>query len=152
LILIVPKIDPKQKLKLMGNKLFKIKLFLTLIMSILSLFIIEASRNESLENPNYIYLFLGILFIVLGNYSKTIKHNYFIGIRTPWTLENETVWNETHKLGGKFWFIGGMLIVFSSLILGTQINKIFTISVISIITLIPVIYSYFAFKRIQNEK
>jgi uncharacterized membrane protein len=85
----------------MGNKLQTIKLLLTTFMSILALFILNTAKNESFANPNYIVLLIGVLYLVFGNYFKTIKANYFIGIRTPWTLENETVWKETHKLGGK---------------------------------------------------
>ena len=56
-----------------------------------------------------IFVIIGLLFAFLGNYFKTIKPNYFIGIKTPWTLENEEVWKKTHLIGGKLWFIGGLL-------------------------------------------
>lgn len=101
ILLIAPKIDPKGKLNAMGNKLQTLKFLLTTFMSVLALFILYSAKNKSLTNPNYTVLFIGILFTVLGFYFKTIKPNYFIGIRTPWTLESETVWNKTHKLGGK---------------------------------------------------
>ncbi len=52
---------------------------------------------------------VGALLIVLGNYMPKIKPNYFIGIRTPWTLESEAVWNKTHRLGGKVFIAMGML-------------------------------------------
>lgn len=56
---------------------------------------------------------VGMLFIVLGNYMPKIKPNYFIGIRTPWTLENEVVWQKTHRVGGKVFVIMGVLIMFT---------------------------------------
>ena len=81
IFLIVPKIDPKNKLNKMGNKLQIIKVLSTTFMSILALFIIYSSKNQSFTNPNYIILLIGVLYIILGNYFKTIKANYFIGIR-----------------------------------------------------------------------
>ena len=80
--------------------------------------------------------------------SQTIKPNYFLGIRTPWTLENETVWKETHRMAGKMWFVGGLIVVFASLILEEQLNLIVFLIIVGIITLIPIIYSYLLFKKI----
>jgi uncharacterized membrane protein len=149
IFLIVPKIDPKNKLNKMGNKLQTIKFLLTTFMSILALFIIYTAKNESFANPNYIVLLIGVLYIIFGNYFKTIKANYFIGIRTPWTLESETVWKKTHKLGGKMWFIGGIIVVITSLILGKETNFTIFLIITGIITIIPIVYSYITFK---NEK
>ena len=149
--LVIPKIDPKKKLDKMGRKLSSIKFLLTTFMAVLALFIIYASKNQSMTSPNYILLLIGVLFVVLGNYFKTIKANYFLGIRTPWTLESETVWKSTHRLAGKMWFVGGILIVISSLILNEQQNLIVFLVITGIITLIPIGYSYVTFKRIQND-
>jgi uncharacterized membrane protein len=147
IFLIVPKIDPKNKLNKMGNKLQIIKVLSTTFMSILALFIIYSSKNQSFTNPNYIILLIGVLYIILGNYFNTIKANYFIGIRTPWTLENETVWKKTHKLGGKLWFVGGIIVVLTSLILDKEPNVTIFLIITGIITIIPIVYSYIIFKN-----
>ena len=147
IFLIVPKIDPKNKLNKMGNKLQTIKVLLTTFMSILALFIIYSAKNQSFANPNYIILLIGVLYIILGNYFKTIKANYFIGIRTPWTLENESVWKKTHKLGGKLWFVGGIIVVLTSLILDKEPNVTVFLIITGIITTIPIVYSYIIFKN-----
>lgn len=147
IFLVIPKIDPKNKLNKMGNKLQTIKVLLTTLMSILALFIIYSAKNESFTNPNYIVLSIGVLYIILGNYFKTIKANYFIGIRTPWTLENETVWKKTHKLGGKLWFVGGIIVVLTSLILDKEPNVTVFLIITGIITIIPIVYSYIIFKK-----
>jgi len=148
IFLVIPKIDPKQKIKKMGNKYQHLKIVLTTLMSILALLIIYSAKNQSFANPNYIVLLIGISFIILGNYFKTIKPNYFIGIRTPWALENETVWKKTHNLAGKMWFIGGVIIVILSLILEKQMNFTIFMIITGIITIIPVGYSYLKFKEI----
>jgi len=151
IFLVVPKIDPKNKLNKMGNKLQTMKFLLTTFMSILALFIIYTAKNESFANPNYIVLLIGVLYLVFGNYFKTLKANYFIGIRTPWTLENETVWKETHKLGGKMWFIGGLIVILSSLLLEKQTNFTIFIVITAIITIIPVVYSYLKFQKLKTQ-
>ena len=76
--------------------------------------VIEGMLHWRMHALVFIFTFLifpliGLLFAFLGNYFKTIKPNYFIGIRTPWTLENEEVWKKTHLIGGKLWFVGGLL-------------------------------------------
>ncbi len=151
IFLVVPQIDPKNQLNKMGNKLQTIKFLLTTFMSILALFILYTAKNESFANPNYIVLLIGVLYLVFGNYFKTIKANYFIGIRTPWTLENETVWKETHKLGGKMWFIGGLIIILLSLLLEKQTNFTIFIVITAIITIIPVVYSYLKFQTLKKQ-
>lgn len=145
--LVVPKIDPKNKLNQMGGKLQTIKFLLTSFMSILALFFIYTAKNQSLANPNYFVLIVGVVFSILGNYFKTIKPNYFIGIRTPWTLESETVWKKTHELGGKMWLIGGVLIVISSLILNESLNFMIFLIITGVITIIPMVYSYLIYKN-----
>ncbi len=147
IFLVIPLIDPKQKLKSMGNKYQRIKSLVTIFMSLLALVIIYSAKNKSLANPNYIILSIGILFLVMGNYFKTIKTNYFLGIRTPWTLEDEYVWKETHKVAGKFWFAGGLIIIVSSLILDKAANFALFLSIAVIITLIPIIYSYVLYQK-----
>ena len=147
IFLVVPKIDPKKKLNKMGNKLQSLKTLVTTFMSILSLFILYSSKNQSFDNSNYLFILIGILYIILGNYFKIIKPNYFIGIRTPWTLESESVWKQTHKLGGKLWFIGGIIIVLSGFILGNEINVIVFLTITTIIAIIPIVHSFLLFRK-----
>ena len=95
------------------------------------------------------FVLVGGLFMFLGNYFQAIKPNYFIGIRTPWTLENENVWRKTHQLGGKLFFIAGLLIMILPFVLHQYFHEIF-LTIIFSAALIPVIYSYILSK--QEEK
>lgn len=152
LFTIIPRIDPKGKIKNMGNKYTILKSIMTIFMSALAMIIIYAALNETLYNPNYIVLLIGILFALLGNYFKTLRANYFIGIKTPWTLENETVWKETHKLAGKLWFAGGLLIVLTSILLDKKTNFTLFAVITVFITVVPVVYSYIKFQSISQTK
>lgn len=69
------------------------------------------------------------------------------GFRTPWALENEDNWRKTHQLVSKLWVRGGLLITLATLFLPVRAGFIFFICVISIITIIPGIYSYRYFKK-----
>lgn len=149
IFLVIPKIDPKQKLQNMGNKLTNFRLILTLFMSVLSLFILYSVQKEQ-SDPSFIIVIIGLLFAFLGNYFKTLKPNYFIGIRTPWTLENEAIWKSTHTLGGKLWFVGGILMALTFLL--PNETRIYTfLGITAVITIIPVVYSYLEFRKIQKQ-
>tara|TARA_R110001583_G_scaffold125143_1_gene276648 strand:- start:124 stop:768 length:645 start_codon:yes stop_codon:yes gene_type:complete len=147
ILTLIPIIDPKGKIKNMGEKYESIKFILIFFMSFLALFILYSSHSQTITNPNILFILIGFLFVFLGNYMKTIKPNYFIGIRTPWTLENETVWKRTHKLAGIMWFLAGIIIIILSLILGKRLNRILFIVITLIISIVPIIYSYIQFKK-----
>ena len=121
-------------------------------MSALALVIMYISNNQKLSNPNMIVILVGTLFVFMGNYFKVIKQNYFIGIKTPWTLENEEVWKLTHLLAGKMWVIGGIVIVICSLVLPENINFYFLISITAVISIVPIVYSYLIYKKLKNTK
>ncbi len=152
IFLFVPILDPKKKIEKMGNKFYQLKFIIVSLMSILAMYIIYVAKNLSILNPNGIFIIVGLLFTIMGNYFQSIPANYFIGIKTPWTLENENVWKKTHILGGKLWFAGGLLIIISSFLISKKINLIILLIITGIITLIPVIYSYIAFKNEEKPK
>jgi uncharacterized membrane protein len=151
IMLVAPKIDPKKRITLMGGKFYQLKFFLVLFMSLLASFIIFVTKNQSFSSPNLIYIIIGILFLVLGNYFKVIQPNYFIGIRTPWTLENNEVWKVTHVFAGKLWVIGGLVIVLGGLIFENYSFSIVFISLVVVLAIVPMVYSYIKFKEIEKK-
>lgn len=92
---------------------------------------------------------ISVLFLILGNYMGQIRHNYFVGIKTPWTLANEQVWQKTHRLGGRLWVAAGLLGLIASLLGGIWGGILLGIS-LGVATIIPMVYSYVEFKRLQN--
>ncbi len=150
ILLVVPVIDPKKKIAAMGVKYHNLKFVLTAFMSALAVVILYTTAHQAVAHTNVFLLCIGILYLLLGNYFKTIRANYFIGIRTPWTLENEEVWKKTHALGGKLWFGGGLIIVLSSIFLNARINFVVFMIVTGILVLIPIVYSYVAFRNVSK--
>lgn len=149
IFLVIPYIDPKQKLQNMGNKLNNLRLILGLFMSALAIYILYSVQQKT-SNPVLIFPLIGLLFAFLGNYFKTIKPNYFIGIRTPWTLENEEVWKKTHLMGGKIWFVGGLLMALT-FVLPNEIQLYTFLGITAVISIVPIVYSYLEFKKIKNQ-
>jgi uncharacterized membrane protein len=151
LMLAIPKIDPKKRIELMGGKYYQIKFVLVVFMSVLALFIIHSSKSQTLSSPSIVFVLIGLLFMALGSYFKVIKQNYFLGIKTPWTLESEEVWKLTHILAGKLWIVGGLLIVIFSLVIPEDINFYLFIIITAIITIVPIVYSYFIFRKLKKS-
>lgn len=151
LLLIIPNIDPKDKLAHMGNKYHQLRLLLALFMAALAVFLVYSAKAGNLENTNFINLLIGALFIAFGNYFQAIKPNYFIGIRTPWTLESETVWRKTHRLGGRLWMLGGAVMCLSALLNDPNLRMVVFIATAAIVVLIPVVYSFIEQRKERRQ-
>ena len=148
----ITKIDPKKRMSLMGGKLYQLKFVLVLFMSILALFIVYCTKSQSTSSPSFVFALVGALFVVLGNYFKVIQPNYFIGIRTPWTLQHEGVWKKTHAFAGKLWFVGGLIIILGSLIFDSgSFSKVF-LTIVFTIAIVPLIYSFLKFKSLDKKE
>lgn len=88
---------------------------------------------------------IGLFFIGVGYMIGKAKRNFFIGIRTPWTLSSETVWDETHKLGSKLFMLGGV-VTLVSVFLGE--NGIWVLLAAALLAaFVPIIYSYILWRR-----
>lgn len=150
LFLLIPMIDPKNKLDKMGSKFAQIKFLMVLIMSLLAIYILYSVQSQAGSNIKIVSVLLGFLLMGLGNYFPTIKPNYFMGIRTPWTLENEEVWKATHKMGGKLWFFGGAILTILILMLPTESSITVLLSGVTILAIIPVIFSFLKYKALKS--
>ncbi len=151
LMLIIPVLDPKNKIQQMGEKYYILRFTITFFISLLTIYLLHISNTSSLKNPNILFALIGMLFAILGNYFQTVRPNYFIGIRTPWTLENEQVWRKTHQLGGRLWMAGGILIaIFSFSISNNHILTITFSSILFVMVIVPVVFSYTEFQKEKN--
>ena len=92
------------------------------------------------SSPTLVTAFLGIIFIILGNYLPKTHRNHTIGIRTPWTLSDDKNWYKTHRMAGKLWVLGGLLILLESFV---QVAMPYVMGVvIAIMIIAPMIYSF----------
>ncbi|MGO1370188.1 MAG: SdpI family protein [Senegalia sp. (in: firmicutes)] len=147
----LPKIDPKKESYKKHKKAYNMTIFATIIFLIIIHWIsIYASLGNNINMQLLVILGVGSLFIVIGNYMGQIRHNYFFGIRTPWTLASEVVWKKTHRVGRYAFVITGILFIISAFLPG-DISIAIIIGSTIIMVLFPIIYSYLIFKKINNK-
>lgn len=93
---------------------------------------------------------VGASFIFIGNYLPKITQNRTLGIKLPWTFNNEENWNKTHRFAGKVWFIGGFALLLSAFLpTGAMISVL--VCIIAALAIIPVVYSYSIYKKHKKE-
>lgn len=122
----------------------KMRRFYTWLIPILSLIIQGSIYANALgfikSGPTLVTTFLAIVFIVIGNYLPKIQRNPTVGIRIPWTLSDDKNWYKTHRMTGKLWVIGGLIILLESFI---QVALPYVMGVvIAIMIVVPIVYSF----------
>src|SRR6266478_1966933 len=93
---------------------------------------------------------VGLLFIVLGNYLTRVEPNWFVGIRTPWTLSSDTVWRKTHRTAGWLMVLGGLLVAACALLPHGAFLPLFVAAILTM-AVIPIVQSYLLWKREQPK-
>ncbi len=90
-------------------------------------------------------LFFGCLFVVIGNYLPKCRQSYTLGIKLPWTLNDENNWNRTHRFAGRLWTVGGLLTIVTAF-LGDAFIFVF-LGLVLLMVIIPTVYSYCLYKK-----
>ena len=146
------KIDPKSKNYDKFNRPYEIfKLVFAIFMDGLVLVTARSRFNKNLRVSQIVVVAVGVMIAVIGNYMPKFKYNYTMGIKTPWTLASETVWEKTHRKAGALWVCGGIGIALSSF-LKPKYSFALVMIITVVISAIPMVYSYFEFKREQENK
>ena len=148
----LPSIDPKKYVKYGDATFQKIGMAIVLLMAVLTIGIISSTISKSFRIDKFILPSVGLFFAFMGNIMHSLKPNYFAGLRTPWALEDPDNWRATHRLAGKLWFAGGLVITIAVLLLPAIAGLIVFMSIMSVLVLIPVIYSYRYFKSHHPNK
>ncbi|MDY2775024.1 MAG: SdpI family protein [Streptococcus infantarius] len=122
----------------------KMRRFYTWLIPVLSLIIQGSIYANALgfikSGPTLVTTFLAIVFIVIGNYLPKMQRNATVGIRIPWTLSDDKNWYKTHRMAGKLWVIGGLIILLESFV---QVAMPYVMGVvIAIMIIAPMIYSF----------
>lgn len=152
LLLVVPIIDPKKKISNIQKPVSAIRIIMSLFFVGIYAFVMAASLGSEINFTMYIFAAVGALILILGNYMNSIKPNYFIGVRTPWTLESPEVWKKTHRLTSKVWIVGGLVMIITAFF-PSLMSSAFTISIlVTILAAVPIIYSYLIFKKLESKE
>lgn len=94
-----------------------------------------------------VLVFVGALLVFLGNYLGKTTRNFFMGIRTPWTLASDEVWRRTHRLGGWLMVGGGVVLIAMS---ATGLVPWLLLTVIGVVVVVPVVHSYLLYRRLEG--
>jgi uncharacterized membrane protein len=94
---------------------------------------------------------LGLLFVGLGNWMPRLRSNWWMGIRTPWTLESEDVWRETHRVGGWAFVAAGLAVVVAGILLEPGPRAWTVWIALGAAVLVPLVYSYVAYRRVRRR-
>lgn len=140
---ILLKTDPKYK-----NIDDKVKNLLHWIIPIVSVFAngitFSFALGAAIDFKRIVPMFLGLIFIIIGNYMPKTSQSYTVGIKLPWTLNNEENWNRTHRMAGFLWVIGGIFVIITGAL---GLNVIFTTAFIIVMTILPMIYSFILYTK-----
>ncbi|WP_158559137.1 SdpI family protein [Deminuibacter soli] len=149
----LPSIDPKKTAKYSADVARKIALAVLLLVVAVSVMVIYSAQHGSSGNITRLLPFLlGGLFVFLGNLMNSLKPNYFIGIRTPWTLESEPTWRKTHRFGAVVFVIGGILLIVCGLVLPPAAATICIVCISVAVSVLTIGYSYFYYRSLQKQQ
>ncbi|WP_417450692.1 SdpI family protein [Kordiimonas sp.] len=115
-------------------------------LALVELVIIFEALGYSFMKGHYILVAVGLLLAVLGNYMSKIRSGFFVGIRTPWTLSNDKVWQKTHRLGGRLFVATGILMALFALTLPSVMALKLTLATVLVTALVPIAYSWWAWR------
>ena len=145
---IIPLISPKGfRTDKFSDVIGVLQVTLVGFMSIVAILVLLEAHGLNVLINEVITAGVGLLFVVIGNYLGKVRKNFFNGIRTPWTLASDEVWNRTHRMGGKLFMLSGVIIWFGALL---RLPLTWTVGVAVGLVLIPVVYSYFLYRQIEG--
>ena len=149
----VAKIDPKQKNYTKFRETYDWMIiwtlgFMTVLMGVV---LMETMQPGSINISKVVCMMVGILFIVLGNMMPKVKQNFFTGVKTPWALSSEVVWNKTQRLGGKSMVLGGVLILLSGFLSNGQATVFLIVLIAILISILPMVMGYIWYKQEMNK-
>ncbi|MGL3756171.1 SdpI family protein [Bacillus velezensis] len=150
LMVIIPKIDPKNNYKTFIRPYMAIFNTLFAVLFVINLMTILTGLGYDLPISYLGNFIVGVIFMVFGNFIQKVKPNYFLGIRTPWTLSSERVWKDTHRVSSKIFVLAGILMMLAAFLPPVYRVSVIFIAVIGCIIL-SLLYSYIVYQRQLNK-
>ncbi len=150
LLMIIPRISPRgYRVERFQNVFEILQATLLAFLFMVTILALLAGIGAPVPISRAIQAGTGLLFIVIGNFMGKFTKNFFVGIRTPWTLASDEVWLRTHRLGGKLFVLAGIGLLVSGLLGGGVMPLLAAVAVAGGI---PAIYSYVLYRRLEGFK
>lgn len=147
LFMIFPYLDPRKDRY--GEFIPTFRSMKNLILTVLFLIYIATgiyNLGYPVNMSLFVPLMIGGLMIAIGNMMGKLKPNWFMGIRTPWTLSSDTVWNKTHRMGGYLFALFGLIII-AAPVLGQTLGLALFIGGVLLTVAGTLVYSYLIYKQ-----
>ena len=150
----MPKIDPRKRNYEKFQKYYdSFAIFMELfLLGTSCLMFTEILRPGTVSIGRAVTVLVCLLLILMGNMMGKIKHNYFFGIKTPWTLAEPDVWNRTHRAGGRMWFLIGVVLLPCCLLLPERVFFILLMAGILGSTAVLLVLSYLWYRQRHREE
>ena len=110
---------------------------------LLAAFTFASSLGSDLPIERFLPVFMGLLFVIIGNYLPKCKQSYTIGIKIPWTLHSEENWNKTHRLAGWLWVVCGLAMMVS----GFAGGFLLLLPLALVMVVVPMGYSFLLYRK-----
>jgi uncharacterized membrane protein len=147
LVHLLPRIDPRRAhWERFGHEVGLIVNIIVLFMGWIEAVSLGAALGWKIDMTRAVLVGMGLFLAALGNYLPRIRSNWWMGIRTPWTLESERVWRETHRVAGRVFVLAGLAVAAGAFLPAPFVPAL-SIAAIGAAALIPVVYSYIAWRR-----
>ncbi|MGE5619135.1 MAG: SdpI family protein [Sphingomonadaceae bacterium] len=146
LLLLVPRVDPhRENYPRFAGAYSVIRLAITVGAALMYGVTLLAGYGAPVDTTLILFLLIGGLLVVLGNYMGKIRQNWFVGIRTPWTLSSRRSWNKTHRLGGWILIAMGLALMLAALLRSPLVFGLVTVLVVAGVVWI-IVYSYLVWR------
>ena len=147
---VLPRIDPKgENYSKFSDAFWLIGNSVVLFLAGVHVVVLLNAMGYPVDMNLVIGVGVGLLFTVMGNYLGKVQPNWFMGVRTPWTLASEQVWRKTHRTAGWLFVGAGLFIAVAAFIPSVSVGAVMVVAIV-IAAIIPVVQSYVLWKREQT--
>ncbi len=148
-LLAIPLLGPmRRNLELFRETYARIAVTLVAALLVVQVIILLKAAGHDLSIGNALCVVLGVLFASLGNWMGKLRRNFYVGIRTPWTIANDEVWERTHRLGGRLFALHGVLCVAAGTLTPPLVCFGVLVGGLLLVTLWAALYSLVVYRRL----
>ena len=149
---VLPKVDPRhENYAKFLNTYWLIANAVLVFAAVAHALILANALGFTVQVDRLLPVGVGLLFAFLGNYLTRVEPNWFIGVRTPWTLSSDAVWRKVHRTAGWLFVIAGVVIAAGAFAPRNAFVPLFIVTIV-VAAAIPVVQSYVLWKREQQDR
>lgn len=145
---LIPVISPKgYRTESFANVVHIFQVTTVGFMSLVAILALLAGSGIDVPLNQVIFAALGLMFMIIGNYMGKTRKNFFLGIRTPWTLASDEVWGRTHRVAGRLFILQGLFMLSGVFF---EVPTWLLMGMVGVIMVVPLVYSYVIYKKVEG--